>query len=36
MNVVLKAMVERHTEPEYILVENVAGFEVRQYFGSSS
>ncbi|KIM34257.1 hypothetical protein M408DRAFT_303367 [Serendipita vermifera MAFF 305830] len=27
MNVVLEAMVERQTNPEYILVENVAGFE---------
>jgi tRNA (cytosine38-C5)-methyltransferase len=28
MEVVLRAMVERETQPEYILVENVAGFEV--------
>jgi C-5 cytosine-specific DNA methylase len=28
MNVILRAMVERETQPEYILVENVAGFEV--------
>ena len=28
MVVVLRAMVERKTQPEYLLVENVAGFEV--------